>query len=104
MVQIAGTFDFPYQFLIDYDADYNTPDDQKASNICQTWCVENCKSMWMITDKVTARLYAPVKHISLIVNETFEPSVVTSYQILLLSFQAEDEAMAFKLSFEGKKK
>ena len=101
MVKIAGTFDFPYQFLIHYDADYNTPDDKKAINICQAWCIENCKSMWMITDKATARLYAPVTHVSLIVDETFEPSEVVSYQVILLSFQAEDEAMAFKLSFEG---
>ena len=95
-MDLKGIFNFPYQFLIEDEGDND--------DVCQEWCVENCKGMWLITGRCTARLYSPAAHKSLFVEEVFPPTSIIEYGIFIVSFQEEDEAMAFKLSFEGDKK
>jgi len=105
MVTFAGVFNFPYQILIHCGNDsYTSSDSEKSMQICNKWCVDNCKSMWLVTERIVVNHYAPNPHNSLIDGKTFEPSHIRQPNVFLISFADETEAMAFKLSFEGGEK
>ena len=105
MVKFIGTFNFPYQMLIHCgNESYNTSDSEKSMEVCNKWCIDNCKSMWLITERMVVNLYAPNPHNSLITGQTFEPSRIREHSVFLISFEDETEAMAFKISFEGEDK
>lgn len=103
-MDIIGILDFPHQFIIKDDSDYDTANDKKPITICNKWCTDNCKGMWLITEKVAVSLYAPVHHESLMNHLKFPPAVTRQAQSFILSFQESDEAMAFKLMYSEESK
>lgn len=100
-IDIVGEFNFPYQFIISDESDHNVSIDQRPGSCCNKWCNENCKGMWYITSKTVFELYAPTQHISLLDGMKFPSTKNVKTNVVIIAFQNEDEAMAFKLSFMG---
>ena len=97
-INVLASLDFPYQFIIEDPNNHSGSEDAISH-----WCRTNCSSMWMISSPITFSFYSPPAFESPIYKEKFMPSRVNQRGIMV-AFQAEDEAMAFKLTHvDGKK-
>ena len=97
-MEVLSTLSFPYQFLIKNN-DNHSPGTSTNDKIL-AWCTENCKSVWIISSSAAFRAYAPILvENPLGNNQKFSPSSTMSHSVVMVAFEAEDEAMAFKLTF-----
>ena len=102
-MELLATLNYPYQFIIRLPtiSHSSPPTRLHPTNEIQYWCKENCKGQWYITTTETyLTFYAPVDHVSPISDKPFKPSTVSSEKCILLAFAEENEAVAFKLTFE----
>jgi len=91
-MEIKASINFPHQFIVKHDRNGN------ISTEINKWCRENCKSLWFVTPDTTINMYAPCNVENPLGYEKFAPSR-SLMQGIMVAFEAEDEAMAFKLSW-----
>ncbi len=101
-MELLATLNYPYQFLIRSSVTVGRNGSQYHTiNEIQDWCKENCKGLYVTASETYVRIYAPVQQVSPITGQPFEPSSISSEKCILLAFAEEDEAAAFKLTFEN---
>ncbi len=66
------------------------------------WCMENCKTQWMLATTSNIQTHGPINLIPPIGGSTpYSPPIsYCHHTMLIFSFESEEEAMGFKMMFQ----
>lgn len=100
---IKGETNFKYQFFIDLSdsagSSFGGLSNSGAPGEVRKWCLENCKSRYLISSNMAIGLYHPVPATSPFPEVPFKPSSIEIRQVFLVAFEDDEEATGFKITF-----
>lgn len=91
----------PWKYMFVLETDNNIDEQYEATKQAQKWAAENCTGQWLICSVAELSINAkPICDIPL-TDEKYPVSRVTISSPVLIVFEKQDEATAFKLVFYG---
>ena len=102
-IEIKGQSDFKHQFFVDVSdsagSGFSGISSSGSYGEIKQWCLDNCKGRYIISSSMSLNVYHPVPAASPFPNQSFKPSTIEVRGVCLISFEDEEEATGFKMTF-----